>query len=241
MPSATQWLPYCGAAPAPAEWFARWNFDPLLLVLVVLGLLAGRMMAPQRMHAHAGAALAVLFLFVSPFCALGSALFTARAVHHIALALVLAPLLVSSLRLHDRAIPFSLAQLTILQAAIFWGWHVPALYSAALSSDAVFWVMQASLTASSALWWARLRQASAPAATGALLATMVQMGALGALLVFAARAFYLPHALTTHLWGLSPMEDQQIAGLIMWGPASAIYLLAAMALLYRSLAPVPAR
>ncbi|QZH74283.1 MAG: cytochrome c oxidase assembly protein [Erythrobacter sp.] len=241
MPSAIQWLPYCGVAPAPTEWFARWNFDPILLAIVALGLIAGRLISPERTAAHLASVLVILLLFVSPFCALGSALFTARAIHHIALALVLAPLLVNSLRLHEKRISLSLTQLTVMQAGIFWAWHIPEFYSAALSSDAVFWIMQMSLTASSAFWWARLRQSSATVATGALLATMVQMGALGALLVFADRAYYAPHVLTTHLWGLSPLEDQQIAGLIMWAPASAVYLLAAMVVLYRSLAPVPAR
>jgi putative membrane protein len=241
MPSATQWLTYCGVAPAPPDLFARWNFDPILLVIVALGLIAGRLVAPQRMAAHLATALAILALFVSPFCALGSALFTARVLHHIALALLVAPLVVNSLRLHERRISLSLPQLTVMQAGIFWAWHTPTLYSAALSSDAVFWIMQGSLTASSAFWWARLRQENATMATGALLATMVQMGALGALLVFAGRAYYAPHFLTSQMWGLSPMEDQQIAGLIMWAPVSAVYLLAAMVVLYRSLAPVPAR
>ena len=75
---------------------------------------------------------------------------------------------------------------------------------------------------------------AALAATG-LLATMVAMGALGALLTFAHRAYYAPHWLTTRLWGLSPIEDQQIAGIIMWAPASLVYLIAALTILYRSL------
>jgi len=42
------------------------------------------------------------------------------------------------------------------------------------------------------------------------------MGFLGALLTFAARPFYLIHALAAPTWGLSGLEDQQLAGLIMW-------------------------
>ena len=75
----------------------------------------------------------------------------------------------------------------------------------------------------------------APGATTALLATMVAMGALGALLTFSGTALYAPHWMTTQIWGMTPLEDQQIAGIIMWAPASLIYLLAAMAILYRSL------
>ena len=39
----------------------------------------------------------------------------------------------------------------------------------------------------------------------------------------------------------TPLEDQQIAGLIMWAPASAAYLLIALAILYRSMQPAYAR
>lgn len=177
----------------------------------------------------------LFFLFVSPFCALGSALFIARVVHHVALAVLLAPLLVSAFALHERRIAVPLPLLTAVQALVFWAWHVPPLYALALSSDAVFWLMQLTITGSAALWWARLRQRAAGEAVLMLLATMVQMGLLGALIVFSGRALYAPHYLTTRDWGLSVMEDQQIAGLIMWAPASAFYLLAAMVILYRSL------
>jgi putative membrane protein len=131
--------------------------------------------------------------------------------------------------------------LTALHMLVFWAWHAPPLYSAALSSDALFWAMQASLLGSATLWWARLRQAEAGAAVIALLATMVLMGLLAALLIFAGSAFYEPHWLTTQAWGFSPLEDQQLAGILMWVPGSAIYLLVALTVLYRSLRLEPAR
>lgn len=241
MRSQQQFFPYCGAGPGPGDWLTRWNFDPVLLVLIACGLAAGLVLAPDRRAAHIAAASTVLVLFVSPLCALSSSLFAARTVHHIALALLLAPLLVRALALHRRAIPVSLMGLTAVQAAVFWMWHSPPLYAAALSSDGIFWAMQVSLVASAALWWARLPQSLAPAAVVAVLATMVQMGVLGALLTFAGRAFYAPHWLTTQAWGLSPLDDQRIAGLVMWAPASGAYLLIALAILSRSLQPTPAR
>lgn len=237
MNAAQRWLPCCGAGPAPSEWFARWNFAPVLLALVAISLIALWYLALVRRRWNVGAALTVLVLFVSPVCALGSSLFTVRVIHHAALALVLAPLLVRSLGLDKFRFPGSLTSLTALQAAVLWIWHIPQLYEAALSHDGVFWLMQASLTATAALWWARLRQAPAPAAVVAVLATMVQMGVLGALLTFAGRAFYAPHWLTVQAWGLTPLEDQQIAGLIMWAPASAAYLAIALAILYRDIEP----
>jgi len=54
------------------------------------------------------------------------------------------------------------------------------------------------------------------------------MGLLGAVLTFAGQAVYEPHAYSTLAWGLTPLEDQQAAGLIMWAPAAALYLAAAL-------------
>jgi putative membrane protein len=51
----------------------------------------------------------------------------------------------------------------------------------------------------------------------------VQTGLLGALLTFAGRPLYAAHISTTASWGLTPLEDQQLAGLIMWIPASLIH------------------
>jgi putative membrane protein len=62
---------------------------------------------------------------------------------------------------------------------------------------------------------------------------MVAMGVLGALITLATRPLYAPHQLGPWLWGLTPLEDQQIAGLIMWAPAAGIYLAAALLILAR--------
>jgi putative membrane protein len=51
-----------------------------------------------------------------------------------------------------------------------------------------------------------------------------QMGFLGALITLAPRAVYEPHALTTEIWGLTPLQDQQFGGVIMWVPGCAIFL-----------------
>jgi len=231
-------VPYCGSAPIPAEWLTRWNFDPVLLAAMALGAYIWRTRwrsdASQDRPALAALGIAV-FLFISPFCALSSALFTARVVHDVILAAFLAPLIAAALPRGLANSPGSLPVWTAIHVLIFWGWHAPPLYSAALSADAVFWLMQISITGSAAVWWAKLLRAPAAASVAALLAGMVAMGLLGALLTFAGQALYPPHWLTTQAWGLSPLADQQIAGIIMWAPASAIYLLAAMAILYRSL------
>ncbi|MFN3387777.1 MAG: cytochrome c oxidase assembly protein, partial [Allosphingosinicella sp.] len=53
---------------------------------------------------------------------------------------------------------------------------------------------------------------------------------LGALITFSNSALYAPHYLTTAAWGFAPLEDQQVAGLIMWAPAAGLYLAAALLL-----------
>ena len=225
------WVPYCGAAPAPGEWLARWNFDPLLLAALAAAIVVWRLagLHADRTRTWAfGTGLALLaVLFVSPFCALTSALFAARTAHHAVLVAAVAPLLALALPGATR-VRGAVAAWTGLQALVLWAWHYPPLYSAALSADWIYWLMQGSLLGAALAFWASLRRAPVPTAVAALLATMVQMGLLGALITFAGEPLYAPHLLTTAAWGLSPLEDQQIAGLIMWAPAAAIYLAAAL-------------
>lgn len=233
-----QWVPYCGAAPLPGELLARWNLDPWLLLALgaALLLLRGQLERPGRpRRAFIAAWTLAAVLFVTPFCALTSALFAARTVHHLLLVGVLAPLVVLALPRLARAPggPFLWAA---IHALIFWAWHAPDLYAAALSSHALYWAMQASLLGSAVLFWQRLRAAESLVAVAALLATMVQMGLLGALLTFSRTPLYAPHFGSTGGWWLAPLEDQQLAGLIMWAPGAGLYLLAAAVILARWLA-----
>jgi len=217
-------IPYCGPAPIPADWMLRWNLDPWLLAALGAAALMG-MRWKVRGAYWAGFALIVL-LFVSPLCALSSALFSVRVAHHIILTAVAAPLLALGL---SRFRPRGGAPLWAAAHIIaFWVWHAPAPYALALASDGAFWLMQLLLLATAFGFWASLRSSSPPLAIGLLLAMMVQMGLLGALITFAGAPLYLPHLATTMAWGVGPLEDQQLAGLIMWAPAAALYLGAAL-------------
>lgn len=219
------WIPYCGVAPLPGDWFVRWNGDPILL----LAFAAASFLAWRRADVAAPfwCGLGVLFvLFVSPLCALSSALFSVRVAHHVLLTAIAAPLLVGGLP--TLRIRGSAALWTALHILLFWFWHAPAPYAFALSSDGAYWAMQLSLLASAMALWAALRAASALMAIALLLAMMVQMGLLGALITFAGAPLYAPHYVSTQPWGLSPIEDQQLAGLVMWAPAAGFYLAAAL-------------
>jgi putative membrane protein len=48
------------------------------------------------------------------------------------------------------------------------------------------------------------------------------MGLLGALITFAPRPLYPPHFATTYAWGIPPLADQQLGGVIMWIPAGVL-------------------
>lgn len=228
------WIPYCGAAPGPAEWLLRWNFDPLLLLVFALIGFAAWRRADIGAPFWAGFGL-LLLLFVSPLCALSSALFSVRVGHHVLLTALAAPLLLWGMpRFVVRGPAPMWAAAHIL---LFWIWHAPVPYAFALSSDLAFWAMQASLLGSAIAFWGALRRCSPATAILLLLAMMVQMGLLGALITFAATPLYAPHAVSTLAWGLTPLEDQQLAGLIMWAPAAAFYLAVAMARGWRLLSP----
>lgn len=232
------WLPYCGAAPIPSDWLGRWNGDPLLLLaFTVVGVWAWR---PGDTKTIFWVGLVVLaLLFLSPLCALSSALFSVRVAHHVVLTAVAAPLLLMGLP--HLVVRGSAAIWAALHILLFWFWHAPALYAFALSSDLAYWAMQLLLLGSAMGFWGALRRASAPVAIGLLLAMMVQMGLLGALITFAGVPIYAPHYVSTFAWGLTPLEDQQLAGLIMWAPAAAFYLAAALVRGWHLLAPERAR
>lgn len=228
---AHYWSPYCGVAPVPGELLSRWNLDPVLLAFFTATagwwLVAGRKQRGRQKELAAAFTLAFI-LFISPFCALTSALFSARVAHHVALTAVLAPILAFAIPKERLPKVGSIAAWTGVQALIFWLWHWPGFYATALSSHLVYWLMQLSLLGASLPFWIAARNAPPPAAVGALLVTMVQMGLLGALITFAPSPIYEPHAMTTGPWGLSALQDQQLAGLIMWVPAAGFYLAAAL-------------
>lgn len=254
-------LPYCGPAPDPADLLWRWNLDPALLAALGVVLLAYGWDASRRdvrrseVAAFAAAWLLLVLLFVSPLCAWTSSLFSVRTAHHVALAALVAPLAVlarplagASAALAARPLPGAGAGVPafLVHAAVLWAWHVPAAYEAALADGAVYWAMQLSILGTAVLVWRRILLA--PREPGpallALAGTVVQMGLLGALLTFAPAPLYGPHLATTWPWGLSPLEDQQIAGLLMWVPAMIPYLAAGLwlsASLAAGAQPHPAR
>jgi putative membrane protein len=226
-------IPYCGPAPGPEAWLGRWNLDPVLLAalaLLAFALWRGRAVPAAGLRRAWGLA---ALLYVSPLCALSSAFFTVRVGHHLALVLLLAPWLAAGLAPWLRRLPAPLWTSTAASAAVLWAWHAPAAYAAALASDALYWAMQATLLASATVFWLAVRRAGPAAAMAAILVAMVLMGLLGALITFAAQPLYEPHFASTLAWGVAPLQDQQLAGVLMWAPGSLGYLAAAVCIGWR--------
>ncbi|WP_422016248.1 cytochrome c oxidase assembly protein [Reyranella sp.] len=212
---------YCGAPPLPYDWFERWNFDPALLV----ALTAAAAVAMRSRHPRLGlATVGVLAVaFVSPLCALTVALFSARAVHHVLLVAVAAPL--AALALPSRGSHY-LGLAFVASTATLWAWHLPALYDRALGDTAIYWLMQLSLLGSAIWFWRSLFASPPVTASMVAIFAMAQMGMLGALLTFSRVPLYASHAASTLPWGLEQVADQQLAGLVMWVPGVIPYALA---------------
>jgi putative membrane protein len=122
--------------------------------------------------------------------------------------------------------------LWVLHVGALWLWHLPTFYDAALRDGAVHVLEHATFLLTALLFWLPLadphprRRLGAGVATLYLFTAALQCTLLGALITFAPRPWYFGHLGTTAAWGLSPLEDQQLAGLIMWIPAGLSYLIA---------------
>jgi cytochrome c oxidase assembly factor CtaG len=131
----------------------------------------------------------------------------------------------------------------LVMAAAMWGWHVPAAYELALRSSVWHEVEHASFLAASTLfWWPVVRPwPSRPhwsewTVPLYLLAADLQNTILAAVLVFSDRVIYPTYAAAPRLFGLTALEDQTLAGALMWVPGSLAFLLPAAAAAWRLLA-----
>jgi cytochrome c oxidase assembly factor CtaG len=124
----------------------------------------------------------------------------------------------------------------LLHAIVIWGWHIPALFQATLHSEVVHAAQHVSFLGSALLfWWIIIhprRRASHGMSILYLFTTAVHTGVLGALMTVARTPWYPDYAGRAQAWGMTLLEDQQLAGLVMWIPASVVYLVAALLVLH---------
>ena len=221
----------------------------------------GRTVRRWEAWAFAFGWLALFIALVSPLHPWGEVLFSAHMTQHEVLMLVAAPLLVLGRPLVPflwalparwrpavggigkqkgvqrvwRAVTNPLAAWAI-HAVALWVWHMPALFQATLRSDFVHTLQHLSFLGSALLfWWALIHGRRGLMGYGAavlyMFTTSLHSGVLGALITFAHSAWYPAYANSTASWGLTPLEDQQLGGLIMWIPAGLVYVVAALALM----------
>jgi cytochrome c oxidase assembly factor CtaG/cytochrome c2 len=122
-----------------------------------------------------------------------------------------------------------------LHAVTLWIWHAPGLFQAALKSEPIHVLQHLSFLVFALLfWWALIHGRQGALGYGAavlyVFTTSLHSSALGGLLTFAAVPWYSAYQGNTALWGITPVEDQQLAGLIMWVPTGALYLCAGLGL-----------
>lgn len=196
--------------------------------------------------------LVLILALVSPLDPLGETLLSAHMVQHILLSAVAPPLLVLGhpIRAWTWAFPRQWRRVgassparflvrvadiltrpvtaTVICAFVLWLWHAPALFEAALEVEWVHTLEHASFFFSSLLLWQAVLayRTSAVAAAAMVLVTFMIGGMLGGLLLLAPVPLYDWYGDLALLWNLTPLQDQQLAGLAMWVPAGGVYLVA---------------
>lgn len=202
--------------------------------------------------------LALAAALVTPLHALSERLFSAHMVEHEIIMAVAAPLLAASAPLAallwglprrwrrglgriGRAkllvrfwrVVSRPAVATTLHGLAIWIWHVPGLFEAALERGVLHYLQHASFFGTALLfWWVMLPRRGREQRLGGsvmhLFLTSLHTGLLGVLLLISPRLWYPANAGLSDLFGLTPLQDQQLAGLIMWVPAGLIYAGAAL-------------
>ena len=126
---------------------------------------------------------------------------------------------------------------TVFQAVVMWVWHAPALFDRAIRSDAWHAAQHISFVAASLVFWVAMlnpRRGGYLLSSACLFLTSLVEGALGALMSLSQSPWYSAYAgLGMSGIGLSPVADQQLAGLLMWIPGGLVHGAAALVLLHR--------
>ena len=208
----------------------------------------GRGIARWQAAAFGLGLLSIAVALISPVAWLSGILFSVHMTQHEILMLVSAPLLVFGHPLlallwavppHTRAAWRRLAQsqpvaagwraltgplaVFLLHAIAIWTWHIPRLYEAALHNDGIHALEHVSFVVTAALFWwgmvhGRYGRIGYGVAVLYVFLTAVHSSILGALMTIAPDVWYPVYTAAASAWHLDPLEDQQLAGLLMWVP-----------------------
>jgi putative membrane protein len=215
----------------------------------------GRGIHPRQVGCYGAGWLLLAGALVSPLHWMGEHLFTAHMVEHEIIMACAAPLLAlarpvgaflwafpaplrrrlgrAGRQRHIRTTWIALTSpvpATIWHGAVIWLWHAPILFDAAVASILVHRLQHVTFLVSAlAFWWALVRRCDRGSAVFHLFVTMIHTTLLGVLMTMAPRVLYVRQTVDSSRWGLTPLEDQQLAGLVMWVPAGTVYAGAALA------------
>jgi len=219
-----------------------WDLHPSVVIgLVLLGGLyvyLGGLRSPRRHVVSFAGALAVLFVALNgPLHNLSDTyLFSAHMAQHLVLTLVFPPLLLYGcpagvvrpllrpkwVMAVGRVVTRPLAAAVLFTAPIVI-WHVPVLYEAALRHHNLHILQHlVFLTTAVIMWWPVLSPVPELPRIPHLLQLLylfllgIPMSVTGALISLSDSMLYPFYAAAPRVWGLSPLEDQQIGGLLMW-------------------------
>jgi cytochrome c oxidase assembly factor CtaG len=189
-----------------------------------------------RLAVFACGLLIILAALVSPIDGLGDQLLVMHMVQHILLLDIAPILLILGLsKVLLRPVTRRLASIehragylahpafaAFAYIAVMWAWHVPTMYDAALRNTTVHAFEHLCFFTVGALYWwhllspirGRMRLQGLGPVTY-MTSTKLFVGLLGIVLAFAPASFYPFYEHHPHYWGLSPSEDQSMAGLTM--------------------------
>jgi cytochrome c oxidase assembly factor CtaG len=180
--------------------------------------------------------LTILAALVSPVDALGDQLMVMHMVQHVLLLDIVPILLILGVNkvllrpvtrrltsVERRAGPLAHPAFAVLvYAGFMWAWHIPAMYDAALNNPTVHALEHVCFGVAGALyWWHVLSPIRGRMRLGGMgpiaymVSTKLLVGLLGVGIAFAPASFYPFYAHHPHYWGLSPAEDQSLAGVVM--------------------------
>ena len=247
---------------------SAWDWKPSVVVgcAALLGAYAWavRFRFPEKAAAWLAGVLLIFLALVSPLDELADKyLFSAHMAKHILFVLVVPALLLIGLPAAPvervlRYRPAATAEKFLRTTVIAWlagigamaFWHIPLLFNAALSNEALHIFEHLTLLIGGTIfWWPILsplpecRLRPVPQGVAYLFTSCLACTSLGVLITFAPELLYPAYAqpfdtfgiltVVRDSWGISPAMDQQIGGLLMWVPGCLVYLTAIMAMFVR--------
>ena len=221
---------------------------------------SGRGVRVWQAAAFAGGLLSIALALLSPIAWLSEFLFSVHMTQHEILMLISAPLLVFGQPLTAMlwAFPSSTREgwahwsgrqsvtgvwravtaplvVFLLHALAVWIWHAPRVYEAALRSTGVHALEHLSFTVTAALfWWGMVHGRYGRIAYGAgvlyVFLTAIHTSVLGALMTISPGVLYPWYTQAGAAWHVDALEDQQLAGLLMWVPSGLVFIVFGLAL-----------